>query len=180
MSEVSEIDEQLSETLALINTSFEEMTPNNTEKVNGNDVRIERHHHNSKSDITRIEPCLEENKGQGDQSDQTRLPLVVVLKACSELQTYVPDDIQHWHQLVAAADTLRGMMGISGDAWHTACQIMGRETAAIVIACMLQRMSHINSPGGYLRSLTAKTEAGKFSPGPMVMALLNTNNAVAA
>jgi replication initiation protein RepC len=49
---------------------------------------------------------------------------------------------------------------------------MGHPTAAIVLACILQRVTHIRSPGGYLRCLTGKAEEGAFSPGPMVMALL--------
>jgi replication initiation protein RepC len=42
-----------------------------------------------------------------------------------------------------------------------------------VVAAMLQRISAISNPGGYLRSLTNKAATGAFSPGPMVMALLN-------
>ena len=51
---------------------------------------------------------------------------------------------------------------------------MGEIPAAILIACILQRASTIKSAGGYLRSLTRKAEAGKFSLGPMLMALINT------
>jgi replication initiation protein RepC len=64
------------------------------------------------------------------------------------------------------------MMGVSEDAWAQAVAAMGHPTAAIVLACILQRVTHIRSPGGYLRCLTGKAEEGAFSPGPMVMALL--------
>ena len=47
---------------------------------------------------------------------------------------------------------------------------MGRETAAITVACILQRFTHIGNPGGYLRALSRKAAEGSFSPGPMVMA----------
>ena len=53
---------------------------------------------------------------------------------------------------------------------------MGQETAAIVIACILQRAQHINSAGGYLRALTDKARAGQFSVGPMLMAALKANS----
>ena len=52
-------------------------------------------------------------------------------------------------------------------------QIMGAETATITIAGTLQRFTEIQSPGEYLQCLTRKSEQGQFSPGPMIMALLN-------
>jgi replication initiation protein RepC len=42
------------------------------------------------------------------------------------------------------------------------------------IACILQRAQQINSAGGYLRVLSEKARAGRFSVGPMLMALLRT------
>jgi replication initiation protein RepC len=38
---------------------------------------------------------------------------------------------------------------------------------------ILQRATEINSAGGYLRGLTRKAEAGEFSLGPVLMALIN-------
>jgi hypothetical protein len=49
---------------------------------------------------------------------------------------------------------------------------MGEQQAAITIAAIYQRQDQINSAGGYLRSLTERAKAGKFSVWPMVMALL--------
>lgn len=66
------------------------------------------------------------------------------------------------------------MVGISPDAWRCAQEAMGPVTAAITVACMLQRVSGIRSPGGYLRALTTKAGQRAFSPGPMVIALLNS------
>ncbi|MBD3666239.1 replication initiation protein RepC [Sulfitobacter aestuariivivens] len=43
----------------------------------------------------------------------------------------------------------------------------------------LQRFTAIQSHGGYLRALSQKAEEGAFSPGPMVMALLNGQKVVA-
>ncbi len=177
MEELADLSEELS---ALLQQTLAAFPPNQTQEKSGNDGQNERHYQNSKPDSFESEPCLENQEGQGEQSDERTLPLAVVVKACPDLQDYVQDPIRHWHQLVVAADMLRGMMGISPDAWDEACEIMGRDRAAIVVACMLQRMAQINSPGGYIRSLTTKARAGAFSPGPMVMALLNTTNATAA
>ena len=49
---------------------------------------------------------------------------------------------------------------------------MGEQQAAITIAAIYQRQDQINSAGGYLRSLTDRAKAGKFSVWPMIMALL--------
>lgn len=161
-----------------------------TKEMSGNDNENERHYHNSNKDSSDFEPCLEKQRGgAGDappapsdkpQGHESKLPLMIVLKACPDLQDYVPDGIRHWHELVKAAAFLRGMLGISPHAWDQAVEHMGAETAAITVACMLQRADHINNPGGYLRALTAKARDAAFSPGPMVMALLNGANTKAA
>ena len=66
---------------------------------------------------------------------------------------------------------IRPILGISPSAWEEARTVMGEIPAAIVIACILQRVEAISSPGGYLRALPAKAAAGAFSVGPMLMAL---------
>jgi len=43
----------------------------------------------------------------------------------------------------------------------------------VVVAAILQRGTAINSAGGYIRGLTRKAEAGEFSLGPMLMALIS-------
>jgi replication initiation protein RepC len=99
--------------------------------------------------------------------------LMIIQKACGEIQSYAQGEIHSWADLIRATQFVRGMMGISQDAWERAQRAMGQGNAAVVLAAMLERISEINNPGGYLRALTNKAEAGAFSPGPMVMALLN-------
>ena len=48
--------------------------------------------------------------------------------------------------------------------------VMGETEAAVVVACLLQRSSTIQSAGGYLRELTRKAGEGEFSLGPVLMA----------
>ena len=79
--------------------------------------------------------------------------------------------------MVTAAQ-VRGYLGVSPSAYEDACHVMGQETAAIVIACILQRAQHINSAGGYLRALTDKARAGQFSIGPMLTAALKANTSL--
>jgi replication initiation protein RepC len=80
--------------------------------------------------------------------------------------------ISTWHELITAAGVARSALGISPSAWDDACAVMGEEDAAIVAAAILQRSEMIVSAGGYLRNLTERAREGKFSVGPMIMALL--------
>lgn len=160
-----------------------------TIKVSGSDNQSERHYQNSKEDSSDLEPCLE--KAGGEPSDEPTtvqtepegapkettppIPLGLVLKACPDIEPYAHNGLRHWHDLVAAAGHVRGMMGISPDAWEASMRHMGPEVAAITVAAILQRVDAIHSPGGYLRSLTEKAANDSFSPAPMVMALLRAS-----
>ena len=94
-----------------------------------------------------------------------------VLAACPEIGSYAKDGISTWAELIKAAALVRSMLGISPDAYEKARAAMGDGTAAIVIAAILERSDQIRSPGGYLRELTRKAEAGQFSVLPMIKAL---------
>ncbi len=75
-----------------------------------------------------------------------------------------------------AAGVARKALGITPSAWEGAQTVLGEESAAIVIAAILQRGSAITSAGGYLRELTRKAQANEFSIGPMLMALIGVRN----
>ena len=102
--------------------------------------------------------------------------LGLVLRACPEVAMYGPNGgISSWRELMAAASTVRSMLGVSPSAYQDACDVLGPEMAAAAIACILERGGHINSAGGYLRDLTRRAEKGEFSVGPMLMALVRAN-----
>ncbi|PCJ04815.1 MAG: replication initiation protein [Rhodobacteraceae bacterium] len=160
------------------------------EDMSGSDGETERHYQNSNKDSYESESVLEIDAAGTDgaslspapsdeptalepNSRQPNLPLGLVLKACPDILPYASHPVQHWHELVGLMASVRGYMGISPDAWAEAQRVMGAEVAAITVAAILQRVDDIRSPGGYLRSLTSKSAAGGFSPGPMVMALLS-------
>ncbi|PDT01771.1 replication initiation protein RepC [Rhizobium chutanense] len=106
-------------------------------------------------------------------------PLGLVLQACPEIAAYGPrGSVGTWRDLMAAAVVVRSMLGVSPSAYEQACEIMGAENAATVMACVLERAGHINSAGGYLRDLTRRAERGEFAIGPMLMALARTNSPV--
>jgi replication initiation protein RepC len=159
-----------------------------TEKTSGNPHQNERHVQNSNPDsITESEPLLK--KEQGQNPDKTigvarvapelkSFPLGMVLQACPDIAMYGPGGaIGSWRELMGAAVVVRSMLGVSPSAYQEACETIGPENAATVMACILERGGHINSAGGYLRSLTDRARKGEFSLGPMLMALLRANGA---
>jgi replication initiation protein RepC len=103
------------------------------------------------------------------------IPLGLVLKACPDIANYAKGEIASWRDLMAAAVTVRSALGVSPSAYQEACEVLGQERAAIVIACILQRAEHITSAGGYLRVLTDKARAGEFSIWPMLLAQLRSS-----
>lgn len=146
-----------------------------------NDAQSERHIQNSKPESSyEFEPSSEKEQGgghgkirEGEAVVVRAIPLALVLKACPEIVAYGPQgSIGSWRELMGAAVVVRSMLGVSPSAYQEACEVMGAEVAAATIACILERIGHINSAGGYLRGLTARARKGEFSLGPALMALL--------
>mgnify|MGYP003674332246 FL=1 len=193
-AELQQIESALSEALNAIRDLLE---PVQSQDMSTNEVTNEQHYQNSNKDSYDFEPRLEKAQGEGSVSDPAtalvaegrtdepvsvdnnlpRIPLGLVLAACSEYRTYAERPVRHWHDLVRVADVIRPMMGVSPSAWDEAKQYMGPEEASVVILAMLERFGDIRSPGGYLRSLSAKAALGEFSCGPMIMALMRKDAA---
>lgn len=162
------------------------LEPRETQEMSTSAVENEQHYQTSKIDTYESELHHENGQYAGvaltsdnvddvatDDPFEPAIPLQLVLKAAPEILPYASDGIRSWRDLVCVAHDMCRMMGITPDAWQQAVKAMGASNAAITLACILQRFSHIRSPGGYLRALTSKARDGAFSPGPMVMALLN-------
>jgi replication initiation protein RepC len=161
------------------------------QEMSANDTDFERHIQNSNTDI-KIEKSIEKSKKPGDGGLEVKawrideeerapkparrertaaVPLAYLLSACPLLATYALNGINTWHDVAATAGLVRSMLGISPDAWAKAQADLGESGAAIVVAAILERAEDIRSPGGYLRSLSEKARAGKFSVWPMLEAL---------
>ncbi|MBB2673195.1 UNVERIFIED_ORG: replication initiation protein RepC [Rhizobium esperanzae] len=159
-----------------------------TQKTDANDSQNGRHIHNSNPHLkSELEPSFETKQGAKPEEEPRAwreppkaFPLAMVLQACPEIIAYGPGGgIGSWRDLMAAAVIVRSTLGVSPSAYQLACDIMGPENAATVIACILERGGHINSAGGYLRDLTRRAERGEFSLGPMLMALMRANGPLA-
>ncbi|AUX78664.1 plasmid replication protein RepC [Sinorhizobium fredii] len=155
-----------------------------TPKQDSNAVQNERHIQNSNTESSNeLEPSS--GKEQGAKSNQTSrttsepinaFPLGMVLKACPGIADYGPGGaVGSWRDLRSAAVVVRSMLGVSPSAYQDACDVMGPESAAVAMACILERTGHIHSAGGYLRDLTGRARRGEFTLGPMLMALLRAN-----
>lgn len=156
-----------------------------TQNMDANESQYGRHIQNSKPDSIFESETGSGKKteagGSADENDNLRslpkreLPLGIVLDACPDLMDLaLGGRIRHWSDFLAAVEVARPMLGVSPSAWREACDAMGEGQAAITLAAILQRSDHINSAGGYLRSLTDKAREGHFSTWPMVMALLRS------
>jgi len=157
---------------------------NISENISSNDAHSERHIQNSKPEsINELEPSSEKEQGvkpsvinRPRREPIKAFPLAMVMRACPQIGDYGPGgQVASWRDLMLAAVVVRSMLGVSPSAYQTACETMGPENAAAVMACILERGGQINSAGGYLRDLTQRAEKGEFSPGPMLMALMRAN-----
>jgi replication initiation protein RepC len=151
-----------------------------SQNMSGNESQTERHYQNSNTDPSESEPSFQESRPTEARQSSTAngtqppkgYPLGMVLEACPSIADYARDGIRTWRDFVDTAGFVRSMLGVSPSAWEEACEVMGPEAAAAVIAAILERHDQIRSAGGYLRSLTDKARAGEFSLGPVLMALL--------
>ncbi len=162
---------------ALAETARAMSSTRKTDKMSGNDIENERHIQYSNRIPLESEPCQEKQESPVDDREPS-VPLQLVLKACPGISDYAPGGIRHWHELISTAELVRSCLGISPDAWQDSKREMGPATAAVVLAGILQKGDAVSRPGGYLRSLTRKAAMAAFSPGPMIMALLRTEDRV--
>jgi len=98
-----------------------------------------------------------------------------VLRTCPDIREYGAKGIASWRDLHDASRIVSGFLGISHSAYQEAIASMGAETASTAIAWILQKLATINSPGGYLRSLTQKARGGSFSISQLLFSGMKAN-----
>ncbi len=153
----------------------------NSTELSGNESQFERHIQNSNPETPiELEPDFQKSRGGeiGPKPGPRRMPegsypLGMILDACPDVVDYAKGGIGDWRDFLATVGVVRPMLGISPSAWDDAKTVFGEVQAAVVVAAILQRGTAINSAGGYIRGLTRKAEAGEFSLGPMLMALIS-------
>jgi replication initiation protein RepC len=155
--------------------------------MSANESQIERHIQSSDpKDLIALELASEDHKGTKTEREtastppplranpiRESYPLQMVLAACPDIIEYSKAGLSNWRDFQATAAVVRSMLGVTPSAWQAAQVALGEIPAAIVVAGILQRGPAVLSAGGYLRELTKKAEQGKFTIGPMLMALLS-------
>lgn len=158
------------------------------EEMNASESHSGRDNQNSNPETSELEPDF-----QGSRGDDMRVPLHragpparsaavhdtgkayplgLVLQACPDILDWARGGVSSWRDLAAVAELVRPALGISPSAWDEAREVFGVIEAAILMAALLQKGESVKSPGGYLRVLVAKAREGRFSLGPVLMALL--------
>jgi replication initiation protein RepC len=133
------------------------------EEMSGSDAQNERHIQTDPN-ISSEEACTADTSEAPDLQD--------VLSQCLEYQSYYPKPVRSWHELVSIADRLAGMIGIETTVFQDAAQKMGLKQASIAVLCILERLSQISNPSGYLRRLSQSARAGAFDIKQLLSAAL--------
>ncbi|MFC4624056.1 plasmid replication protein RepC [Daeguia caeni] len=151
VSQLAEIRAQIDKLLALNEkTSFS----------SGNESQNERHLNNSESD-SHSEQAQGKSEIRTPINQMPSVTLDIVLRSCPEISNYSIQPIRHWSELYATASQIHTFLGIDRRLFLHATQQLGKEMAAIAIACLLQRSDTIRSAGGYLRILIDKSLKGQ-------------------
>src|SRR6201994_1182391 len=100
-----------------------------------------------------------------DSGPLMRLTIEELLILAPRRRTYLTTPRPVWHDIVDAADWLRGELGISRPLWGEACVTMGRECAAVAVALVSAKPAeHFRtSPGSYFHSMVARAKAGELN-----------------
>jgi replication initiation protein RepC len=85
------------------------------------------------------------------------------VEQCTEYQSYFPEPVRHWHDLINIADRLLPMIGIERPVFDGAIMVMGLKQATTVVLCILEKIGSIHNPGGFLRRLTQAAQSGQFN-----------------
>jgi len=93
-----------------------------------------------------------------------RLTAGELTRLAPRLKPYIPSPTPSWPEIIDAADWLRHEMGISQHIWADACQVLGRDAAAVAIAIVSTKpASHfVSSPGGYFHAMIQRAKNGRL------------------
>jgi len=97
-------------------------------------------------------PVTEKTQVKEPVQRPSALCLEHVLRTCPDLREYGHNGIGSWREFHDVTRTASGFLGISHSAYQEAIQYMGAAIASTAIAWILQKLSTIKSPGGYLRT----------------------------
>ena len=95
----------------------------------------------------------------------TRIPVEAFWEILPDrIRDWLHEPRSDWPDIVDAARQAAASLGISENAWIEACEALGRRNAAVAVSIIAIKHDQglIHSPGGYLRGMTEKGEAGEL------------------
>ncbi|MEO1308106.1 MAG: plasmid replication protein RepC [Pseudomonadota bacterium] len=101
---------------------------------------------------------------RGKRGSEIDLPMLMI--ACPEFaelaRSMEGGYLRDWTDMHRAAAKIRGVAGISEDAWNVANKVMGPAIAAATIALIYDKHveGQVKSAGGYLRAMVKRAQAG--------------------
>ncbi|MEL6683153.1 MAG: replication initiation protein RepC, partial [Pseudomonadota bacterium] len=79
-----------------------------------------------------------------------------------EYQAFFPTPVRNTRDLFEVAYRITPMIGIAQVCFMDAVQKLGALHASITVLCILERLTTIDNPGGYLRQLAKEGQGGRF------------------
>ncbi len=113
-----------------------------------------------------LDTDIEWSTHTGKRSSEVDIPMLMA--TCPHFAEIARDlgggYIRNWNELHRAAGQIRGMAGISEDAWNLSQKALGPAVAAAAIALIFDKHTtgEVKSPGGYLRGMVEKAKAGEL------------------
>lgn len=128
----------------------------------GNDCR-----HKDSNNDTPDQSCSKGREYEGVQAEtEPELQFQDLLRACPDALAFVAP-VRTPNEMIEAASRYRGLIGVSADAWGTACFEIGTLAAAVTFMLVLQRktkpvkgVTPIQNAGGYFRFMTRAVKDG--------------------
>lgn len=127
---------------------------------------------NVKNQITEQAETLEEvdidiqwSSHTNNRTSEVDIPmLMLTCPYFAELARGLVGYVRDWNDLHRAAGQIRGMAGISEDAWNAAQKVLSPAVAAAAIALVYDKYEagEVKSPGGYLRGMVEKAQIGEL------------------
>lgn len=111
---------------------------------------------------------LDINWNLHDIKRKSEIDIPMLMVACPHFAELARDMgggyIRNWNDMHRAAAQIRGMAGISQDAWNVANKILGPERAAATIALIFDKQTtgEVKSAGGYLRAMVERAQSGEL------------------
>jgi replication initiation protein RepC len=135
--------------LLLLNDQLEaKITALTTTEMNTPDSQIERHIHTEY--LNNSDGPVQKKQTTQTTSDPS---LVDLLEQCREYKLYFPQPVRHWNEAFTIANRLSEMIGIEKNVFHDAVSKIGKKRSVAAIFQILDKLSTIDNPGGYLRRL---------------------------